>query len=343
MTARTIQNTSRSVRKPKIVHYQRRRRPGANYSLEFIFEDLRRRLDNKHAIELVIAPFISKGFLRRLLITLHAWLRQGKITHITGDITFAALLLNPNKTILTILDCGILHRKRGLTKWLIRKIWFDWPMSRCRWVTTISQAAADDIAGNCSVDPKKLCVIPVAISEAFQYSEKTFNEQCPRILQIGTAPNKNLERVIDALEDIPCKLIIIGRLQNSVETRLKERRIQFENYHSLDQQEVVRQYQLADLLCFVSTYEGFGMPILEAQATGRVVVTSDCYSMPEVAGEGALLANPHSVSSIRDAVLQLIRDTTLRNHLIEKGFVNTQRFRGEQIALQFGELYESFL
>jgi glycosyltransferase involved in cell wall biosynthesis len=215
-------------------------------------------------------------------------------------------------------------------------------MARCRWVTTISQAAAKDITSACTVDSQKLRVIPVAISESFQHFEKSFNVQCPRILQIGTAPNKNLSRVIEALRGICCTLVIVGRLSESQNKQLVASQITFENYHSLSQAEVVRQYQLADILCFASTYEGFGMPILEAQATGRVVVTSDCCSMPEVAGKGAMLANPFIVASIRNAIVEVINNNTLRNTLIEEGLKNIQRFRGEQIALQFKELYESF-
>lgn len=330
------------MRKNKIVHYQRLRRPGANYSLEFIFEDLRRRLAKKLAIELVIAPCVSKGFFRRILIVIHAWFNQGEVTHITGDITFAGILLNPRKTVITVLDCGILHRKRGFARRLIRKLWFDWPMSRCRWITTISHAAADDIASQCSVERDKIRVIPVAISESFQFSEKNFHEECPRILQVGTAPNKNIERVIEALEGIPCTLVIIGRLSDPLRNSIASRKISVENYHSLSHEEVIEEYRKADMLCFVSTYEGFGMPILEAQATGRVVVTSDCYSMPEVAGRGALLADPNSVESIREAILTVIRNAALRNELIADGLENSRRFRGEEIALQYEKLYETF-
>jgi glycosyltransferase involved in cell wall biosynthesis len=268
-------------------------------------------------------------------------MRQGDITHITGDITFAALLLNPRKTVLTVLDCGILHRKKGIKRWLIKKIWFDWPMARCRWVTTISQSAATDLLKECSVDAKKLRVIPVAISDSFRFSAKPFDEQCPRILQIGTAPNKNIERLIEALRGISCRLVIIGRISEEISKRLQSAQITYENYHSLSQEEVVREYTLADLICFVSTYEGFGMPILEAQATGRVVVTSDRFSMPEVAGDGALLANPESIPSIREAIIRIIQDRSLRDQLIENGTKNIQRFRGDVIALQFEDLYRS--
>lgn len=326
----------------RIVHYQRRRRGASNFSLEFIFEDLRRRVGERLRIEAVVAPFVSQGFFRRLIITLHAWWYQGDITHITGDITFAALLLSPRNTIITVLDCGILYRKKGIQRWLIKKIWFDWPMARCRWITTISHSSANDIAQQCDVDIEKLKVIPVSISESFQYCPKNFDDKCPRILQVGTAPNKNIERVIQALQGIPCTLVIIGRISNELEEKLEAANIKYENFHSLSQEEVVKEYQLADLVCFVSTYEGFGMPILEAQATGRVVVTSDCFSMPEVAGQGALLANPESIPSIREAILRVIQDAALRKQLIENGIKNIRRFRGDVIALQFEDLYRSF-
>ena len=81
------------------------------------------------------------------------------------------------------------------------------------------------------------------------------------------------------------------------------------------------------------------MPIIEGQKVGRPVVTSNTSSMPEVAGDGAVLVDPYSISSIRSGFERIIADSSFRNKLIEKGRINAERFQIEQIADQYLALY----
>jgi glycosyltransferase involved in cell wall biosynthesis len=83
------------------------------------------------------------------------------------------------------------------------------------------------------------------------------------------------------------------------------------------------------------------MPILEAQATGRVVVTSNISSMPEVAGEGAQQVDPNDVESICTGILKVIHDSDFRNNLIQKGFINIRRFESNHVAGKYLELYRA--
>ena len=87
-------------------------------------------------------------------------------------------------------------------------------------------------------------------------------------------------------------------------------------------------------------YEGFGMPILEAQAVGRAVISSNLFSMPEVAGDSAVLVDPFNIGEIRSAILKIISDDTFREDRIRKGFENIKRFDPELIANQYFGLYE---
>ncbi|PZR04182.1 MAG: glycosyltransferase family 1 protein, partial [Flavobacterium psychrophilum] len=108
---------------------------------------------------------------------------------------------------------------------------------------------------------------------------------------------------------------------------------------NLTDEEILDKYKSADIVSFVSTYEGFGMPIVEANAIGRVVITSRILSMPEVAGNAAHLVDPYDVQSIRDGIIKVITDAQYRNALIANGYLNRQRFSAETIALQYAAIY----
>jgi glycosyltransferase involved in cell wall biosynthesis len=322
-----------------ILHYQRRPRANANYSLEFIFEDVRSRLKDRCDIELRVAPRLSNGLFPRLAILADVWMRNRNLIHVTGDIDFAVLGARRDSSVLTVLDCGFVNRSRGLKRWILKKIWLDLPVRWTKFVTTISTAARDEIIELTNCDPEKVIVIPVAISSSFQHAAKPFNIDRPRILLIGTAPNKNLDKTLDALAGLPCELTIIGVIGNEIRSKLQSYSLPFENLVNLSHSEVLEQYHRADLLCFASTYEGFGMPILEAQATGRPVITSNTSSMPEVAGDAAHLVNPFVVDSIRSGVLKVIQDAPYRERLIQKGLENVKRFDPDRIADQYLSLY----
>jgi glycosyltransferase involved in cell wall biosynthesis len=101
-----------------------------------------------------------------------------------------------------------------------------------------------------------------------------------------------------------------------------------------------RAYENCDIVSFVSLYEGFGMPIMEANAIGRVVITGNITAMPEVAKNAALMVNPLDTEAIKNGILKLINDDNYRNQLIENGFKNVKRFDVKMITKQYLELYE---
>ena len=101
------------------------------------------------------------------------------------------------------------------------------------------------------------------------------------------------------------------------------------------------KYRQADVLMLCSTLEGFGMPIIEAQAMGRVVITSNVSSMPDVAGKGALLVDPLNINFMHSALEKIISDESLRKQLIEYGFENVKRFDKFLVSRQYYKLYKS--
>jgi glycosyltransferase involved in cell wall biosynthesis len=124
---------------------------------------------------------------------------------------------------------------------------------------------------------------------------------------------------------------------------LGESGVCYENFVGIDHAAMTRLYRDADIISFPSTYEGFGMPILEGQAVGRPVLSSDQEPMRSVAGEGgALLVNPQSVNAIREGFLALMGDGALRARLIAAGKENCRRFTLEAVAARYLALYRGF-
>jgi glycosyltransferase involved in cell wall biosynthesis len=184
-------------------------------------------------------------------------------------------------------------------------------------------------------------VIYCSVSEEFKHVPKSFNVENPRILQIGTRVNKNLERVVEALEGIKCELSIIGRLSSRQCELLIEKNLKYSNSFDLTREQLVQHYQNCDVVVFASTYEGFGLPIVEANAVGRPVVTSNLWSMPEIAGDAACLVDPFEVESIRAGVRRVLEDETYRNALVRTGLENAKRFQVKTIAEQYANLYRT--
>lgn len=171
--------------------------------------------------------------------------------------------------------------------------------------------------------------------------ERDFPEQTFRVLQIGTKPNKNVPRLIRALEGMNCKLTVIGAKTPAIDAVLRNSSVHTEFLQKLSDQEIVSAYRSCDIVAFVSLEEGFGMPIVEAQKTGRPVVTSNCSAMPETAGSGAHLVDPYDVADIRRAIEKIVGDCAYRKELVRCGYENAERFGRIEIARRFLDMFES--
>lgn len=324
----------------KVVHFQRRPREGSNFSLEFIFEDVRRRLANKVDFKVVVAKYESNGIIKRILNTFYASGFQGIVNHITGDIHYINLLFRRKNTILTILDCGIINSESLLKRWIFKWFWLKIPVWNARYITTISEASKLDIIKYTDCRADRIKVIPVAVSEIFKPIPKKFNEEYPVLLQIGTAYNKNLERLFEAIASIKCRMVIIGKLDEKKLQLLEQYGISYENKVNLSVEEVYQEYEKCDIVTFVSTYEGFGMPIIEGNWVERPVIAGNNSSMVQVANDAALLIDALDVSDIRNGIQSIISDHQFRESLIAKGRNNRTRFTGGQVAEMYYELYK---
>jgi glycosyltransferase involved in cell wall biosynthesis len=283
--------------------------------------------------------YFSEGFFKRIMISLEAALNQGEINHITGDIHFIAIFLKKRKTILTIHDVGFMSNRNYFVRVLLKLFWITLPVYRSAIITTVSTATKLELLKYVGVNPARIRVVYVPIDPHFSASVKEFDKTLPRILQIGTKPNKNLPRLFESLKGISCKLIIVGIMDADLIRLLKISQLNYEIFSNLTNAEMIDQYRAADIVSFVSTYEGFGMPIVEANATGRVIVTSNILSMPEIAGDAAHLVDPFDNKSIRDGFLKVINDDVYREKLILNGFANQKRFEVAKIASDYFHIY----
>ena len=344
MTSQLDSTSISGARKPwtqRVVHFQRKPTTG-HFSVESHFAELRDLLSPRVDVTVEIMPRLSRRVLPRVQNMVAARMRQGDVNHIVGDSHYLATLLDPARTILTILDCDVLQRTSGLRRALLKLFWFTIPAKRVAAITVISEATRQEVNRHIDFPLHKIHVIPVFNNNAFQYCPREFNTERPTILQVGTRHNKNLERLILALEDISCRLIITGILTCEQRRLLDQTKINYENHQNLTATEIVSCYQQCDMLSFASTNEGFGMPILEAQSVGRPVVTSNCASMPEVAGNAAALVDPFSVDDIRQTIRRVIADAGLRSELVERGLENVRRYAPARITDQYCALYDSF-
>ena len=325
------------------VTFFQRRPQSANFSIERLFVDVRSALADSIDDSVAVSRFPSRGLWGRVYNMIEAVFRQGDVNHITGDVHFLALLLRKKRTLLTICDLVSVHRLRGLRRAVFFFFWYWLPIKRSAVVSVISESTKEDLLQHVNVDPGKVRVIHCPVSDDFKPAPKEFNAAKPVILQIGTGPNKNLKRVSEALRTVPCRMRIVGKLTDEQATALRQFRVDYSCVSNISDEEVVEEYRGCDMLAFVSTYEGFGLPIVEAQATGRPVVTSNILSMPEVAGDAACLVDPFDVSSIREGMLKIIENSTYRDELIQRGFENVKRFRPESIARQYLDIYREML
>ncbi len=317
------------------------RKPTGTVSLERVFEQIGKDLKDVE-VKFHKLPF-GNGILGILLNLLLFRRTESDVYHITGHVHYIALRLPKDRTVLTVHDLGILRTRKGPRRYFIKKLFYDWPVKRLRYITAISDFTKLELMEHTGCADEKIRVIENPVPDDFRQEERKFNNICPTILQIGTAPHKNLNNLIAAVEGINCKLKIVGLLDNETSKLLRTKKVNYENLYSVDQTGVRDAYFDSDIVAFCSTYEGFGLPIIEAQASGRPVVTSDLSPMKDVAGEAAILVNPYDPDSIRTGILALINDAALRGELVRKGAENIKRFSANHIAGSYRELYVDLL
>ena len=325
----------------KVVYIERR--PGPFVSIEKVFRQIAANLPETFETKFQALPFGWKVFdtIRNLIFFRP---KSGDLYHVTGHVHYITLRLPPERTILSVMDVRFVILKRGIRRRILKKLYLDWPIRRMRYVTSISQRVKDEIVELTGCDPEKIRVLDLPLLSHLEHgSPRPFNRVKPKILQIGTMTNKNVPRLAEALRGIECSLVIVGELDSDQVRWLNENSIEFENYVAVPDEKIRELYETADMVTFCSTYEGFGLPIIEAQAMRKPIVTSDIEPLRSVAGEGACLVEPLNVGSIREGILLMIQNNERRKEVVEAGLQNVKRFDSERVSAQYAELYDEVM
>ena len=241
--------------------------------------------------------------------------------------------------------------------------WSTWvrrSVRRAERVIATSEATKRDLVNLCGTPPERIVTIPLGVDPRFRPAEDAeqarqicsrYGAISPFVLYVGNIePRKNLVRLVAAYhrlkgryKDLP-KLVICGEkgwLYDDVFRTVEELNLQedvlFIGYVS--HYELMCLYTEAQALLYPSLYEGFGLPILEAMACGTPVVTSNVSSMPEVAGDAAILVDPYSEAEIADAIEAVLTDATLHARLINRGFAQAKRFTWTDVARRTLDVY----
>lgn len=328
--------------KPIHVNYIIRKPQQGYYSVERVFHEVKKVLVHHLAFTDVYLPYFSRGIGDRIKnIFFCRRLKRTAINHITGDVNYLASFMSSKTTVLTILDCVYQFNTTGLKKWFIWMFWYYLPVRRCRFITAISEFSKLETIKVTGVDASRIEVVYVALPDGFEPHPKEINTTSPVILHVGNTPNKNLNTLIAAIENVPCELWVVGQLTPEQQKRIHDCGIHYKEFKGIKDEELIDLYTKCDIVSFVSLYEGFGMPVIEGQATGRPVITSNRGSLPEIAGDAAIIVSePENPQALRSAILQVITDADLRQSLIMKGYENVKRFNRERLAKQYLKLYE---
>lgn len=273
--------------------------------------------------------------------------------------------LSATKTVVTVHDLSFARVPEAasprLKKYLDRVV--PYSVNHADYVIADSEATRQDIIHLYSISPEKVETLLSGIHSRYLsgvlFSLLTIRSaynlpDTPYIFAVGTVqPRKNYSRIIRALKILrehgyDLDFVIAGGkgwLEDEMYATIHETGLQ-DHVHLIgfaDDAHLPTLYANAECVVFPSLYEGFGFPVLEGMACGTPVVTSNVSSLPEVAGDAALLVDPYDIEAIAHAVQQILDDSDLKSQLIQRGYEQIKHFTWERSAQQLVEIYNRVL
>jgi glycosyltransferase involved in cell wall biosynthesis len=323
----------------KNVHiFIRKKNSVFHQSIERFVYQLKKNINhNRLNIKILECPLASVGIFNRVYLIFWAFFNQGHVNHISGDINYISLFLSKKKTINTFLDCRLLNEFIGIKKFIYKLLWFYMPMHKSYINTCISNFTKNEIKKNFKKKDKiNFKVLPVPLVQKYC---SNINHKIKKILIIGTEKHKNIENSLKALTGLTITLIIVGKLDKNCRDLIKRSNIKYKNHVNITNKKLNKIYKTCNILLMPSTYEGFGMPILEAQISSMPVITSDKEPMKNLAGKNALKVNPNKIFEIRKAIKKLINNDSYFNKLSRLGIINALKYEGKLVNKAYLNLY----
>lgn len=292
------------------------------------------------------AKYNLKGIIKNIIFTFRHRNKKG-INHVTGDCNFAVLGLIGCKSVLTIHDLGFYTNHKDSMSWGKRYLLYIFqiylPILLADKVIAISEKTKEEIL---KIIPfkKKIDIVKHHSIDQFVYVPKELNKQDVLVLQNGTGSNKNLKTTIKALAKYReiCKLRVVREMTVEQKLLAESLGVKYSNVFNLTDEQVRDEYVNADIVCMPSVYEGLGAITIEAQATGRPVITTNLEPMISVSGGAAhLLNNPTDEEEFAYAIGKIVFDDSYRKRLIELGLENAEKFKVSNCANEHILLYKS--
>jgi glycosyltransferase involved in cell wall biosynthesis len=222
---------------------------------------------------------------------------------------------------------------------------------RCAAIICVSEFTRSEFLNWSGISPAAVFTVHNGISGAFFVNHVEADLPYPYVLYVGNhRAYKNLERLIRAYSEtsLPASgvhLVFTGDTNPHLQAVAMHYKVgSFLHFSGrVDNQSIVKLYQGARILAFVSLYEGFGLPLLEAMAAGVPVITSSVSAMPEIAQDAALFVEPTSTAAIAHGLECLNYDENLRSRLVRAGFLNARRFSWDATAAATWQIVRSVI
>lgn len=315
-------------------------------------------------VEIVRIPWNYQQNIRRIFFqTFQLGRRYGRNAVLLTTDSKVPLLLPKSCIVIPLITDLAVYEMQEVYQ-LSRVIWwrlqYRYLCHRADLFLTISEFTKRDMIAKLHISPEKIKIVPCACSPQMRRVDNSNTLKVLRekyhlpghfVLFVGNFnPRKNLERLIQAFDQVKSNgnikhhLVIAGEQgwkfdrDKALEGVLHREAISFIGF--VADEDMPALYTAADLFAFPTLYEGFGIPVIEAQTCGTPVLTSNCSALPEVGGDAAIYVDPYSVDHICEGMLKILNSFALQKQLAEKGYQNAKRFSWAASAKRLHEIIE---